>query len=41
VNGKQMTCNNGNWSALPAKVNGGYCITTTAGNQAWAYFSTW
>ena len=41
VNGKQMTCNNGNWSALPAKVNGGYCITTTAGDQAWAYFSTW
>jgi len=41
VNGKQMTCNNGNWPSLPAKVNGGYCVYTTAGNQAWAYFTTW
>ncbi|MEI9948802.1 MAG: LamG-like jellyroll fold domain-containing protein [Pseudomonadota bacterium] len=41
VNGKQMACSGGNWSALPAKVNGGYCITTTAGNPAWAYFATW
>jgi hypothetical protein len=41
VNGQQMTCNGPNWSALPAKVNGGYCITANAGNQAWAYFTTW
>jgi glucose/arabinose dehydrogenase len=41
VNGQLMSCNAGNWSALPAKVNGGYCITTTAGNHAWAYFATW
>ena len=41
VNGKQMTCNNSNWSSLPAKVNGGYCVYTTAGNQPWAYFTTW
>jgi hypothetical protein len=41
VNGTQMTCNNGNWPTLPAKVNGGYCVYTTAGNQAWAYFTTW
>jgi hypothetical protein len=41
VNGQTMTCNSGNWSALPAKVNGGYCIRTNAGNQAWAYFATW
>jgi hypothetical protein len=41
VNGTQMTCNNGNWPTLPAKVNGGYCVYTTAGNQPWAYFTTW
>ena len=41
VNGKQMTCNNQNWSSIPAKVNGGYCVYSTAGNQAWAYFTTW
>ena len=41
VNGTLMTCNNGNWSALPAKVNGGYCVHTTAGDHPWAYFATW
>jgi len=42
VNGTQMSCNNGNWaSPLPAKRNGGYCVQTTAGNYAWAYFATW
>ncbi|MFZ5893929.1 MAG: hypothetical protein ACOY0T_22900 [Myxococcota bacterium] len=41
VNGTVMTCNNGNWSSIPPKVNGGYCITTTAGNHPWAYFATW
>jgi hypothetical protein len=41
VNGTVMSCNNGNWSSLPAPVNGGYCIQTTAGNQPWAYFTTW
>lgn len=41
VNGQVLTCNNGNWSALPAKVNGGYCIQTTSGNHPWAYFATW
>jgi hypothetical protein len=41
VNGQQMSCNGGNWSALSAKVNGGYCVTTNAGNHAWAYFATW
>jgi Gylcosyl hydrolase family 115 C-terminal domain/Dictyostelium (slime mold) repeat len=41
VNGTLMSCNNGNWPSLPAKVNGGYCVTTTAGNQPWAYFTTW
>jgi len=41
VNGTQMTCNHQNWSSLPAKVNGGYCVYTTAGNHPWAYFTTW
>jgi hypothetical protein len=41
VNGTMMSCNNGNWSSLPPKVNGGYCVQTTAGSQAWAYFTTW
>ena len=41
VNGTQMSCNSGNWASLPAKRNGGYCITTTAGNQPWAFITTW
>jgi hypothetical protein len=41
VNGQVMTCNGGNWGALPAKVKGGYCIQTTAGDFPWAYFATW
>jgi hypothetical protein len=41
VNGQTMPCNNGNWSTLPPKVNGGYCVQTTAGNYPWAYFVTW
>ncbi|WP_437781723.1 trypsin-like serine protease [Sorangium sp. So ce1097] len=40
VNGTAVTCNGGNIS-LPAKRNGGYCFEASAGNQAWAYFSTW
>jgi hypothetical protein len=41
VNGTQMTCTGGNWSSLPATRNGGYCITTTTGNYAWAYYTLW
>jgi hypothetical protein len=41
VNGTALSCNNGNWPSLPAKVNGGYCVYTTAGNHPWAYFTTW
>ncbi|WP_437336134.1 trypsin-like serine protease [Sorangium sp. So ce394] len=40
VNGTAVTCNGGNIS-LPAKRNGGYCFQASAGNQSWAYFSTW
>ena len=41
VNGVQMSCTS-NWTnPLPAKRNGGYCVQTTAGNYAWAYFATW
>jgi hypothetical protein len=39
VNGTTMTCNGGNWSAVPAARNGGYCISTTSGNYAWGYFT--
>ena len=41
VNGVQMTCNYQNWASIPAKVNGGYCLYTTAGEYAWAYVATW
>jgi hypothetical protein len=41
VNGQAMSCGNGNWSSIPAKVNGGYCVYTTAGDYSWAYFATW
>ena len=41
VNGTTEPCTGGNWSSLPAKRNGGYCIQTTTGNQPWAYFTAW
>ena len=41
VNGTQMTCNGGNWSSIPAARNGGYCISATSGNYAWAYYTLW
>jgi mannobiose 2-epimerase len=41
VNGTQMACSGGNWSNVPAARNGGYCITTTSGNYAWAFFTVW
>jgi len=41
VNGTTETCNGGNWSSVPAKRNGGYCVQTTAGNYSYAYFTAW
>jgi len=41
VNGTTMTCSGGNWSSLPAARNGGYCISTTSGDYAWAFFTLW
>lgn len=41
VNGTTMTCSYSNWSTIPAARNGGYCIQTTGGNYAWAYFTAW
>ena len=38
VNGVLETCNNLNWSSIPAARNGGYCVQTTAGNYPWAFF---
>jgi beta-glucosidase-like glycosyl hydrolase len=40
VNDTLMTCT-GNWPSLPAKRNGGYCFQATAGDFAWAFFTTW
>ncbi|HVZ31270.1 MAG TPA: hypothetical protein VG963_02535, partial [Polyangiaceae bacterium] len=39
VNGTVMPCNNQNWSFLPPARNGGYCVSTTPGNQPWAFFT--
>lgn len=41
VNGVEMPCTWAPWPSLPAPVNGGYCIHTTAGDYAWAAFATW
>ena len=41
VNGTVMTCNYQNWASLPPARNGGYCISTTPGNYAWATFTLW
>jgi hypothetical protein len=41
VNGVQEPCNNLNWTSIPPARNGGYCITTTAGNQPWAFITNW
>jgi hypothetical protein len=41
VNGTTEPCNNQNWSSVPAKRNGGYCIQTTTGNYSYAYFTAW
>ncbi|HVY39331.1 MAG TPA: hypothetical protein VHM31_15410, partial [Polyangia bacterium] len=40
VNGATIACTGTGTSALPATVNGGYCIQTTAGNYSFAYFGT-
>jgi len=41
LNGTVMPCNGQNWPSLPATRNGGYCITTTSGNQPWAFATLW
>ncbi len=41
INGTAMTCNWANWSALPAKRNGGYCLQVPAGNPEYASYSAW
>jgi hypothetical protein len=40
VNGVAFVAN-GSISALPAKVNGGYCLQATAGGLGFASFATW
>jgi hypothetical protein len=46
VNGTTMACSapnggGGNWSSIPAKRNGGYCIHVTPGQKSWAYLTLW
>lgn len=41
VNGTVMTCNNQNWSNVPPKRNGGYCVSTTPGSHPYAFFTLW
>jgi hypothetical protein len=41
VNGTQMPCDVGNWSTIPPAVDGGYCVTTTAGDYSYAFFTLW
>jgi hypothetical protein len=37
VNGVTETCNNQNWSSVPPRRNGGYCVNVTAGQFPWAF----
>ena len=39
INGT-TAANNGSWSGLPAKINGGYCIQISAGNPDYTQFYT-
>jgi hypothetical protein len=39
INGA-TAANNGSWTSIPAKINGGYCIQITAGNPAYTQFYT-
>jgi hypothetical protein len=41
VNGTLMTCNGLNWTSIPAPVHDGYCVYTTPGDYAWAFFTLW
>lgn len=41
VNGTAQVCNGANWATPPAPRNGGYCVHTTPGNYAWAFFTLW
>lgn len=42
VNGREMSCNSGNWALpLPPQRNFGYCIETTEGDHPWASFAVW
>ena len=40
INGTTMACNGQNWT-LPAKRNGGYCLAASAGQNSWAWLTTW
>lgn len=40
INGTPLPCTGQNWT-LPAKRNGGYCIQANAGQNSYAWFTTW
>ena len=41
VNGTSLDCVSGYNGALPAPVNGGYCMQASAGGYSYAYFTTY
>jgi hypothetical protein len=41
INGTAMTCNNQNQYTIPAPVDGGYCVQSTAGDYRWASYALW
>jgi hypothetical protein len=41
VNGTTEACDWNNWTSVPAKRNGGYCIQATSGKYSYAAFTAW
>lgn len=41
VNGTTEACDWNNWTSVPAKRNGGYCIQATSGKYSYAAFTVW
>jgi hypothetical protein len=41
LNGTVMPCTGTNWSTVPPARNGGYCVSTTAGQFPWAFVTLW
>ncbi|HEX7597104.1 MAG TPA: Ig domain-containing protein, partial [Polyangia bacterium] len=41
LNGTRMSCNGAGWTSIPAKVNGGYCLSVTPGDYSYGYVTLW